>query len=72
MRQNYAKVEDLEEEYKGKEIYTFFCTSEVGIKIQDSQKIGKEVEGVFALSVPKVFYIVRTYKQDPSIGYKVI
>ena len=35
MRQNYAKVEDLEEEYKGKEIYTFFCTSEVGIKLQD-------------------------------------
>ena len=37
----------LVEEFKGKEISTFFCTSETGIKRQDNYRLGEDFEGLF-------------------------
>jgi len=35
------------EEWKGQEINTFFCTSETGIKRQDSYRVENDFEGLF-------------------------
>lgn len=42
-------INDLKfnEEWKGYEVNTFFCTSETGIKRQDSMKVDKDFEGLF-------------------------
>lgn len=40
----------LNEEWKGYEINTFFCTSETGIKRQDSYRVESDFEGLFGKS----------------------
>ena len=56
--QDKTNFEDFKmaEEFRGKEVATFFCTSENGIKHQDTYKIENGIEGVFG-KLKKNFYI---------------
>ena len=61
----------LTEEFNGKELFTFFVSSEHGIKEQDDYKLESDVEGLLGISVPNFEYIVPTNSDDINKAYQV-
>jgi intraflagellar transport protein 140 len=60
-RDNNEEVEikdDKKKEYFGSEFFILFYTSEYGIKKQESHRINREIQGLFALSIPSIYFIV--------------
>jgi intraflagellar transport protein 140 len=55
--QAYSSQEN-ETTWVGSEFTLFFYTSEYGILKQESHKINKDIQGVFALSIPSLWFIV--------------
>lgn len=42
----------------GPEFYMFFFTTEYGILQQESHKINRDIQGVYALAIPSIYFIV--------------
>ena len=59
------------EEWRGAEINTFFCTSETGIKRQDSYRVEQDFEGLFGkkkntihLNLKKIYFKVSLHQRS--------
>lgn len=70
-KQNLDSDNLIAEEFKGKELLTFFVSSEHGIKEQDSYKLDADTEGLLGINVPHLEYIVRTTNDDINKSYQV-
>ena len=57
--------------FRGKELLTFFVSSEHGIKEQDSYKLEADIEGLLGINVPNIEFIVRTASNDINKSYQV-
>ena len=59
------------EPFRGKELLTFFVSSEHGIKEQDNYKLEADIEGLLGINVPNLEFIVRTASNDINKSYQV-
>ena len=57
---NYMNVNDdkKKKEWYGSEFFVFFYTSEYGIKKQESHRINREIQGIFSLCIPSIYFII--------------
>ena len=65
---NYINMNDekKKKEWFGSEFFIFFYTSEYGIKNQESHKINREIQGIFALSIPSIYFIISNTGDNQS------
>ena len=68
--ENEGEEFDFLLKFKGKELSTFFVTSEHGIKRQDIYKLEEDAEDIFALSIPNYYLISKTPEGQYSYGIK--
>ncbi|KAL4454946.1 hypothetical protein ABPG74_006328 [Tetrahymena malaccensis] len=73
-KSNKSKNDDDEEKDNSNlEFYTFFVTSENGIKKQDQYQLESSIEAVFAIDIPKLYFIKRNKKNNSSgQNYKIV
>lgn len=65
-------IETSKKEWAGPEFFIFFYTSEYGIHVQESHKINRDIQGIFALAVPSIYFIISKAvdKQKHSLSEK--
>jgi len=69
---NFKNSSNDKKEWIGSEFYIFFYTTEFGIHQQEAHSIKGDIQGVFALNIPSIYFIVSktSEKQTTSIFTK--
>lgn len=63
---NHVNTEEIviedskEKDWVGSEFYMFFHTVDYGIKKQESHKIDKDIQGIFGICLPDIYFIINT------------
>lgn len=65
---DYSMNPNEKKEFYGSEFFIFFYTTEYGIHQQEAHKINRDIQGVFALAIPSIFFIVsKTEERGQSL-----
>jgi intraflagellar transport protein 140 len=56
--------DDEKKEFYGSEFFIFFYTTEYGILKQESHKINSSIQGIFALNIPSIWFLVSKTNQN--------
>ena len=64
---NDINLNDSKKDFIGQEFYMFFYTQEFGIKQQECHKINRDLQGVFCVCLPNIYFIVQKNSTSNSI-----
>ena len=63
---NPFEDKDENKNWYGPEFFIFFYTSEYGIHQQETHKINRDIQGVFGLSIPSIYFIISKSNSNSS------
>jgi intraflagellar transport protein 140 len=66
--ENYLNSDEKKKkEWYGSEFFIFFYTSEYGIKKQESHRINRDIQGIFSLCIPSIYFIISNTSNEEQI-----